>query len=111
MNTYEVKWRVRDDRREQFEEAIMSVFVPAVSKQPGFRGYTLARQFADEDIQAAELFRDLYNFRLNLTFESEELRKRWATTPEHDHAVETALAIADELVACGFLVVAEGIQP
>jgi heme-degrading monooxygenase HmoA len=104
--TLELKWLVPQGNETAFETVIKNIFIPAVSRQPGFLGCAFLREFDDAALAKMGVARDPHGYRLNISFETEELRLCWAETPEHDHAVGQALKVATELVACGFDVIA-----
>ena len=74
----------------QLEEAFREAFYPAISKQAGFRHSDLLRM-PDKDGE----------YVLTISFESEDLRVRWANTPLHNevwpkfsaHAVESKMGM------------------
>ena len=74
----------------QLEEAFREAFYPAISQQAGFRHSDLLRM---PDKQS--------EYVLTISFESEDLRVRWANTPLHNevwpkfsaHAVESKMSV------------------
>ena len=76
--------------RDQLEKAFRQAFYPAISKQEGFRHSDLLRM---PDKQG--------EYVLTISFETEDLRVRWANTPLHNevwpkfsaHAVESKMSM------------------
>ena len=76
--------------RDQLEKAFRQAFYPAISKQEGFRHSDLLR-IPDKQGE----------YVLTISFESEDLRVRWANTPLHNevwpkfsaHAVESKMSM------------------
>ena len=76
--------------RDQLEKAFRQAFYPAISKQEGFRHSSLLRM---PDKQG--------EYVLTISFETEDLRVRWANAPLHNevwpkfsaHAVESKMSM------------------
>ena len=75
---------------DQLESAFRKAFYPAISKQAGFRHSDLLR-IPDKQGE----------YVLTISFESEDLRVRWANTPLHNeawpkfsgHAIESKMSV------------------
>lgn len=93
------------ERCEDFEEMYREVYVPALQVQQGYMRSNLLRVFppaiADE-IGAASTE---YNYTMELVFDTEENRRRWAASPEHQSAFPIASGMARAVAWCGYDIV------
>jgi heme-degrading monooxygenase HmoA len=105
MITLEIKYMVSAANTDAFEKMIKNVYGPALAKQSGFVGYRLLREYSEAERKEIEATSDGYQFHLELTFESEVLRRKWVASPEHDPAFEEAKKLAGKIVHNGYHVV------
>jgi heme-degrading monooxygenase HmoA len=96
MITLHIHLRVRPGQEEQFEELYQKTYVPAITKQEGFRRTQLLRPYEG----GSEYEVDIY-------FDSEDLRERWANSPEHQEVWPQVEKMCEETTPRGFNVLAE----
>jgi heme-degrading monooxygenase HmoA len=73
------------------EKLYRDAYVPGISIQPGFVRSTLLKR------------RDaLREYQIDITFESEDLRLRWAASPEHQAAWPRVVALCARVSWAGF---------
>ena len=85
-----VRLTAKAGQAEQLEKAFRQAFYPAISKQEGFRHSDLLRMPGKQG-----------EYVLTISFESEDLRVRWANTPLHNeawpkfsgHAIESKMSV------------------
>lgn len=105
MIQFQLLFKVSDAKKQEFERTFVEVFQPALSRQQGFVSAKLLRLFSpavQQEIQAAP---SPHNYQVNFFFESEQARRQWATSPDHDVAWPKISALADEALWRGFDVV------
>jgi antibiotic biosynthesis monooxygenase (ABM) superfamily enzyme len=106
MILFQILFEVGDDRRIEFEKAYRDVFQPALRKQPGFLTSKLLRLYPATRIEEIQGLSTEFNYEINFVFESEEARRRWATSHDHDLAWPPISAIARKIGWRGYDVVA-----
>ncbi|HQB37259.1 MAG TPA: hypothetical protein PLI41_06920, partial [Bacteroidales bacterium] len=87
-------FKVSEGKSEDFERMYSEVYVAALRKQKGYLGSELLRVFppnVSKEIGAAPME---YKYQMELAFETEDLRRRWTRTPEHDEAWNAAMALS-----------------
>jgi len=106
MILFQILFEVADDRRTEFEKAYTDVFQPALRKQPGFVTSKLLRLYSPARIQEIQGLATAFNYEFNFVFESEEARRHWAVSPDHDVAWPAVSSIARKLGWRGYDIVA-----
>jgi heme-degrading monooxygenase HmoA len=105
MIQFQLLFKVADAKQKEFERTFHDVFQPALSRQAGFISAKLLRIFSpavQAEIQSAK---SEHNYQVNFFFESEQARRKWATSPDHDVAWPKISALAEEALWRGFDVV------
>jgi len=75
MMQLHVEFKIKEGRKEQLQNAVEKIFLPAISTQKGFKNcYFLLDR---EDSTKGELI---------IAFNSEEDRRAWVATPLHETA-------------------------
>ncbi|MEJ2170579.1 MAG: antibiotic biosynthesis monooxygenase [Desulfobacterales bacterium] len=83
----------------QLESAFREAFVPAISVQEGFRRVALLK------------LRDaLRKYRIELAFDSEDLRMKWVDSKEHQEAFPKIAALCQRVSWAGFDVIQQHID-
>lgn len=103
----QIYFRVSEQNAKAFEEMFDNVYVPAMQVQEGYIGSRLLRLFPPElhaEIQARETE---FNYQMNLVFDTEENRRKWAASDEHQLAFPKARELAEDVAWRGFDVVGE----
>jgi heme-degrading monooxygenase HmoA len=86
MILFQLYFEVAADKTEEFESTFAEVFLPALSRQQGFKHCKLLRTFAPSVSAEIEARTDEFNYQANFVFESEQLRRNWAKSADHDVA-------------------------
>lgn len=106
MILFELHFQVDPQKRQGFEQAYAETFAPAISKQKGFRTLKLLRLFSPEQVAEIQASPTEYDYQINFTFDSEQDRRVWATSPDHDIAWPKLSAIASKFFWRGYDVLA-----
>jgi antibiotic biosynthesis monooxygenase (ABM) superfamily enzyme len=106
MVLFQILFEIADDRRAEFEKSYRDVFQPALRKQPGFVTSKLLRLYPAARIEEIQGAPTEFNYEFNFVFESEEARRRWAVSKDHDVAWPAVSGIARKLGWRGYDVVA-----
>jgi|SRR4029079_17811928 heme-degrading monooxygenase HmoA len=106
MILFQILFEVADDRRAEFEKAYRDVFQPALRRQQGFVSSKLLRLYPPARIQEIQGTPTEYDYEVNFVFESEEARRRWAVSKDHDVAWPAVSALARKFGWRGYDIVA-----
>jgi hypothetical protein len=102
MILFQIYFEVPEDRRGDFERAYAEVFQPALSRQKGFQNARLLRLYPQWQIAEIEGEPTDYNYQINFVFDTEQSRRKWAVSKDHDMAWPEISAIAKRAVWRGF---------
>ncbi len=83
-------------KEAELESTFRDAFVPAISIQKGFRRVAL--------LKVRDALRD---YRIELAFESEDLRLKWVSSAEHQAAFPRVAALCQRVSWAGFNVLHE----
>jgi hypothetical protein len=106
MILFQLLFEVSDAKRAQFESTYAEVFAPALRRQTGFGSVRLVRLFGATEQAEISAAPTEYNYQINFVFESEALRRRWATSADHDLAWPALAAVAEKHLWRGYDLVA-----
>jgi antibiotic biosynthesis monooxygenase (ABM) superfamily enzyme len=106
MILFQILFEVAYDRHIEFEKVYRNVFQPALRKQQGFMTSKLLRLYPASRIDEIQGLATEFNYEINFVFESEETRRRWATSHDHDVAWPPISAIARKIGWRGYDIVA-----
>jgi mannose-6-phosphate isomerase-like protein (cupin superfamily) len=101
---------VAKENAEAFEKMYYSVYVPAMTVQQGYLGSKLLRLFdvnLSKEIQAEPT---TYNYQIQISFDTEENRRRWVASSQHQIAWPSATALAKEYKWRGYDVMGDDDQ-
>lgn len=96
MITLHIRLNVEPGQEARFEELYRNAFVPAISKQEGFLRAQLLRAFEQSEV-----------YEIDIYFETEELRERWANSADHQEVWPQIEKACREITPQGFDVLAE----
>ncbi len=96
MITLHIQLKVRPGQEAQFEELYEKAYIPAIRKQEGFRRAQLLRPYERGE-----------EYEIDIYFDSEELRERWANSSEHEEVWPQIEGMCTEVSPRGFDVFAE----
>jgi len=105
MILFQILFEVAGDRCAEFETAYRDIFQPALRKQAGFVTSKLLRLYPAARIAEIQGLPSEFNYEFNFVFESEEARRRWAVSKDHDVAWPPISAIARNVGWRGYDVV------
>jgi heme-degrading monooxygenase HmoA len=107
MILFELHFQVDESKHDEFERAYAESFAPAISKQQGFKSLKLLKVYTPSTVAEIEASPTEHDYQINFTFESEALRRKWATSVEHDVAWPKLSALATKFFWRGYDVLAE----
>jgi heme-degrading monooxygenase HmoA len=106
MILFQILFEIADDRRAEFEKAYRDVFQPALRKQTGFVTSKLLRLYSPATIREIEGLSSEFNYEFNFVFETEDARRQWAKSADHDIAWPAVRDLAKKVGWRGYDVVA-----
>ncbi len=87
---------VAKENAEAFEKMYYSIYVPAMTVQQGYLGSKLLRLFPADISKAIEAEPTTYNYQIQISFDTEENRRKWVASSQHQIAWPSATALAKE---------------
>jgi hypothetical protein len=107
MILFQLYFQVSEENYREFEATYTQVFEPALRRQKGMQSVRFLRRYSAARIQEIEGLFTEYNYQVNFVFDSEENRRTWATSPDHDVAWPKISALATQAAWCGFDLVSD----
>ena len=95
MVTLHISLDVRPGQGPALESLYREEYVPAITKQDGFRSTTLLRSAAET-----------HRYEIDIVFDTEAQRVAWAEGPDHDATWPRVVALCADFSAHGFVVLA-----
>lgn len=108
MVVLQVEFQVPDDKVADFVAVYNEIYAPALARQAGYLGSRLLRTFDEAQARAIGAEQRSFNVQLELAFETEEQRKAWAGSPDHEGPWKQATALAEEVRYVAYEVESEG---
>ena len=102
MILFQLHFEVADDRAAEFEKTYKEVFEPALRKQKGFQNVRFIRFYSKAQASEIEASPTEHNYQVNFVFDSEQSRRVWAKSPDHDVAWPKLSAIAKSFLWRGY---------
>ncbi len=93
---------VAKEDADAFEKMYYSIYVPAMTVQQGYVGSKLLRLFPDDLSKEIEAEGTTYNYQIQISFETEEARRKWVASPQHQIAWPAASGLAKEFKWRGY---------
>ena len=93
-----------------FEKVYYSVYVPAMTVQQGYLGSKLLRLFAEEQAKTIQAEPTTYNYQVQISFDTEENRRKWVASEQHKIAWPAASGLAKEYKWRGYDVMGDDDQ-
>jgi mannose-6-phosphate isomerase-like protein (cupin superfamily) len=81
---------------EAFEKMYYAIYVPAMTIQPGYLSSKLLRIFAEPLAKEIQAEATTYNYQIQISFDTEENRRKWVASKEHQIAGPAASGLATE---------------
>lgn len=94
--TLHIYIKVKTGQEAEFEELYRKKYVPTIREQSGFRRAQLLRPYDSDG-----------DYEIDIYFETEELRERWASSPEHEEVWSQVEAVYTEATPRGFKILSE----
>jgi hypothetical protein len=102
MILFQLYFEVADPKRAEFERAYVEIFEPALRRQKGLQDVKFLRLYGSAQVAEIKAAPTEFNYQVNFVFDSEESRRRWATTPDHDVAWPKFSSLARQAVWRGY---------
>jgi mannose-6-phosphate isomerase-like protein (cupin superfamily) len=101
---------VEKEMAEAFEKMYYSIYVPAMTVQSGYLSSKLLRLFPDSLAKEIEAEPSTYNYQIQISFDTEENRRKWVASDQHQIAWPSATALAKEFKWRGYDVMGDDDQ-
>lgn len=101
---------VAKENAEAFEKMYYSVYVPAMTVQKGYLGSKLLRLFPENLAKEIQAEPTPYNYQIQISFDTEENRRKWVASNQHQIAWPSAVALAKEYKWRGYEVMGDDDQ-
>jgi mannose-6-phosphate isomerase-like protein (cupin superfamily) len=98
---------VPKDSAEAFEKMYTSIYVPAMTVQQGYLSSKLLRLFPDTLEKEIQGETTTYNYQIQISFDTEENRRKWVASQQHKIAWPAASGLAKEFKWRGYDVMGE----
>lgn len=92
----QMDFEVPEENQAAFEEMYHSIYVPAMIVQEGYLGSTLLRLFPDEVANEIDAEPTPYNYQILISFDTEENRRHWVESSQHQIAWPAAVDLVEE---------------
>jgi mannose-6-phosphate isomerase-like protein (cupin superfamily) len=93
-----------------FEKMYHSIYVPAMKVQQGYLGSKLLRLFPENLSKEIQAEPTTYNYQIQISFDTEENRRKWVSSPQHQIAWPAASSLAKEFKWRGYDVMGDDNQ-
>lgn len=87
---------VAKENAEAFEKMYHSIYVPAMTVQQGYLGSKCLRMYPEGISKQIEAEPTTYNYQIQISFDTEENRRKWVASSQHQIAWPAATALAKE---------------
>lgn len=101
---------VAKENAEAFEKMYYSIYVPAMTVQPGYLESKLLRLFPENVSKEIQAEPTNYNYQVQISFDTEENRRKWVASAEHQIAWPAASKLAKEFKWRGYEVMGDDNQ-
>ena len=93
---------VNKEQAMAFERMYYSIYVPAMIVQQGYISSKLLRIFNDELAKEIEAEPTVFNYQIQISFDTEENRRKWVASNQHQIAWPAASGLAKEFKWRGY---------
>ncbi len=93
-----------------FEKMYHSIYVPAMKVQPGYLGSKMLRLFPENLSKEIQAEPTTYNYQIQISFDTEENRRKWVASSQHQIAWPAASGLAKEFKWRGYDVMGDDDQ-
>jgi mannose-6-phosphate isomerase-like protein (cupin superfamily) len=101
---------VAKENAEAFEKMYSSIYVPAMVVQKGYIESKLLRLYPENVEKEIEGEQTTYNYQLQISFDTEENRRKWVASPQHQVAWPAASGLARSFKWRGYEVMGDDNQ-
>lgn len=101
---------VEKENAVAFEKMYYSIYVPAMTVQNGYLSSKLLRLFSDNLAKEIQAEPTSFNYQIQISFDTEENRKKWVASDQHKIAWPAATALAKEFKWRGYDVMGDDQQ-
>ena len=101
---------VDKENAEAFEKMYYSIYVPAMVVQDGYLSSKLLRLFPDDLAKEIQAEPTTYNYQIQISFDTEENRRKWVASDQHQIAWPAASGLAKEFKWRGYDVMGDDVQ-
>lgn len=101
---------VPEENGEAFEKMYSSIYLPAMTVQQGYLGSKLLRLFSEDMAKTIQAEPTTFNYQIQISFDSEENRRRWVASEQHQIAWPAASRLAKEYKWRGYDVMGDDNQ-
>ena len=101
---------VAKENAAAFEKMYYSIYVPAMTVQQGYVGSKLLRLFPETLAKEIEAEPTTYNYQIQISFKTEQDRKDWVASAQHQIAWPAASSLASEYKWRGYEVMGDDQQ-
>jgi antibiotic biosynthesis monooxygenase (ABM) superfamily enzyme len=105
MMLLQIYFNVLPENAGAFERMYREAYAPALRKQRGYVSSRLLRLFAPQIAAEIEAAPAEFNYQMELAFDTEENRRRWAASEEHGVVWPRAAGMAQAVAWRGYDVV------
>ncbi len=101
---------VPKENMDAFEKMYYSIYVPAMTVQQGYLGSKLLRLFPENVAKEIQAESTEYNYQIQISFDTEENRRKWVKSAQHDIAWPAASGLAKAFKWKGYEVMGDDNQ-
>lgn len=101
---------VEKENAKAFEEMYYSIYVPAMVVQDGYLSSKLLRLFPDDLAKEIQAEPTQFNYQIQISFDTEENRRKWVASDQHQIAWPAASGLAKEFKWRGYDVMGDDVQ-
>jgi antibiotic biosynthesis monooxygenase (ABM) superfamily enzyme len=98
----QIYFEIEPDKSAEFEQMYQNEYVPAMQKQVGYEGSRLLRLFSADLIRETQARETSFNYQMELVFDCEENRRKWADSEEHKKVWPAAQNLAKQVAWRGY---------
>ena len=107
MILLQIYFEIAPEQADAFQKMYVNRYAPALQKQPGYQGSRLLRLFPASVATDIEASPTEFTYQMELEFDTEENRRRWAASAEHGVVWPLASGMARKVAWRGYDVVAD----
>lgn len=104
MMTLQIYFRVSENQVGEFLQMYEEAYAPALREQDGYLSSRLLEVFPGDLAAEIEAAPTEFNFQMELTFDTEENRRRWVASRQHAEVWPRAQGLAEDVAWRGFFV-------